>query len=149
MDQNPVGFPNLMYLHVGTYTPYFGSGYGGIRSVLIVWPPMSNPLVNPTTPPQLVLGIAQTKVVTNHREPLDEDKESSERKHNPKMPQIIPINKFHERRGKSSPIGNISDMTTRGRVVHFSKGGDRPFDDGGNKPPRGGGSPLRDGGGSR
>jgi hypothetical protein len=86
MDQNPVGFPNSMYPHVGTYTPYFGSGYGGIGRAPIVWPPMFNPLVNPTTPPQPVLGIAQTGVVTNHKEPLDENKESSKRKHNLKMP---------------------------------------------------------------
>jgi hypothetical protein len=27
MDQNPIGFPNSMYLHVGPYTTYFGSSY--------------------------------------------------------------------------------------------------------------------------
>jgi hypothetical protein len=27
MEQNVIGFPNSMYLHVGPYTPYFGSGY--------------------------------------------------------------------------------------------------------------------------
>jgi hypothetical protein len=33
MEQNPIGFPNSMYLHIGPYTPYFGFGYKGIRSV--------------------------------------------------------------------------------------------------------------------
>jgi hypothetical protein len=28
MEQNPIGFPNSKYLHVGTYTPNFGFGYG-------------------------------------------------------------------------------------------------------------------------
>jgi hypothetical protein len=27
MDQNPIGFPNSMYLHVGPYTTYFGYNY--------------------------------------------------------------------------------------------------------------------------
>jgi hypothetical protein len=31
MEQNLVGFPNSMYLHVGPYTPYFGYGYRGHR----------------------------------------------------------------------------------------------------------------------
>jgi hypothetical protein len=34
MDQNIVGFPNLMYIHVGPYTPYFGYDHGGIMGVL-------------------------------------------------------------------------------------------------------------------
>jgi hypothetical protein len=105
MDQNPVGFPNSMYPHVGTYTPYFGFGYGGIGRVPIVWPPMFNPLANPITPPQPVWGIAQTRVVIYHKEPLDENKEFFKRKHNLEMPRIIPIEKsYHEQKGKSSPI---------------------------------------------
>jgi hypothetical protein len=31
MEQNPVGFPNSMYPHVGPYIPYFGSSYQGHR----------------------------------------------------------------------------------------------------------------------
>jgi hypothetical protein len=27
MEQNVIGFPNSMYLHVGPYTPYFGFSY--------------------------------------------------------------------------------------------------------------------------
>jgi hypothetical protein len=69
MEQNLVGFPNSMYLHVGPYTPYVGFGYGGIRGVLTMWPPMSNPLVNPMASPKLVSRIAQTEIVTNCREP--------------------------------------------------------------------------------
>ncbi len=30
MQQNPIGFPNSMYPHVGPHTPYFGFGYKGI-----------------------------------------------------------------------------------------------------------------------
>jgi hypothetical protein len=86
MDQILVGFPNSMYPHVGTYTPYFGFGYGGIGRVPILWPPMFNPFANPIAPPQPILGIAQIGVVIDHKEPLDEDMESFERKHNPKMP---------------------------------------------------------------
>ncbi len=58
MEQNPIGLPNSMCLHVGPYTPYFGSGYEGKRNVPTMWPPMSNPLVNPTTSPKLVSRIA-------------------------------------------------------------------------------------------
>jgi hypothetical protein len=58
MEQNLVGFPNSMYPHVGPYTPYFGYGYKGIRSAPTMWPPMSNPLANPTTLPNPNLGIA-------------------------------------------------------------------------------------------
>ncbi len=52
-----VGFPNSMYPHVGPYTPYFGYGYEGITNVPTVWPPMFNPLANPTTLPNPILGI--------------------------------------------------------------------------------------------
>jgi hypothetical protein len=48
MDQNLVGFPNSMYLHVGPYTPYFGFGYEGVKGVPTMWPPMSDPLANLT-----------------------------------------------------------------------------------------------------
>ncbi len=84
-----------MYPHVGPYTPYFGSGYGGIKSVLIMWPPMFDSLANPTTLLKLVLKIAQTRIVTNCKEPLDEDEDYSKEKHNPKMPQIILTKKLY------------------------------------------------------
>jgi hypothetical protein len=48
IEQNSIGFPHSMYLHVGPYTPYFGSGYDGISSTPTMWPPMSNPLTNLT-----------------------------------------------------------------------------------------------------
>ncbi len=72
-----VCFPNSMYPHVGPYTPYFGSSYEGIGSVPTIWPPMSNPLANPTSTPKLVLGITQDEIVTNHGEPLGEDDDFS------------------------------------------------------------------------
>jgi hypothetical protein len=103
MEQNLVGFPNSMFLHIGPYIPYFGFGYSGIGSVFIMWPPMSNPFANIMAPPKLVLGVAQIGVVTNHEEPLNEDNDSSKRKHNPRMPQIVPTRKpYNERRGRPS-----------------------------------------------
>jgi hypothetical protein len=68
MEQVLVGFPNLMYLHVGPYTPYVGSSYGGIGSVPTIWPPMSDPLTNPTASPTPILKIAQTGVITNRND---------------------------------------------------------------------------------
>jgi hypothetical protein len=52
MEQNPIGFPNSMYLCVGPYTPYFGFGYGNIRSVPTMWPCMFDPLINPKASPK-------------------------------------------------------------------------------------------------
>ncbi len=64
---------------------------------------MSNPFANIMAPPKLVLGVAQIGVVTNHEEPLNEDNDSSKRKHNPRMPQIVPTRKpYNERRGRPS-----------------------------------------------
>ncbi len=51
MDQNLVGFPNSMYFHVRPYTPYFGYGYGGIKGVLTILPPMFDLLTNPMISP--------------------------------------------------------------------------------------------------
>jgi len=45
MEQNLVGFPNSMYLHVGTYTPYFGYSYKGVGGVPTMWPLMFDPLI--------------------------------------------------------------------------------------------------------
>jgi hypothetical protein len=47
---------------------------------------MSDPLTNPTISLKLILGILQVGIVTDCGEPLDEDEDYSERKHNPKMP---------------------------------------------------------------
>ncbi len=57
MEQNPIGFPNSMYLHVGPYTPYLGFGYEGIGGVPTMWPSMPDPLTNPTMSRKLVLRI--------------------------------------------------------------------------------------------
>jgi hypothetical protein len=96
MEQNLVSFPNSMYFHVGPYTPYFGYGYGGIKNAPTMWPPMPNPLVNPITSPKPVLEITQNEIVG---ELLGEDDDFLERKHNPKMPRIIPIKKpYHGRK---------------------------------------------------
>jgi hypothetical protein len=86
---------NSMYPHVRPYTPYFGFGYGGIGGVPTMWPLMSNPSANPTSSPKPISIIIQVGIVTNHMEPLDEDKDYSKRKHHPKMPQIILIEKLY------------------------------------------------------
>jgi hypothetical protein len=75
-----------MYIHVGPYTPYFGFGYGGVRGVPTMWTPLSDPLVNPMISAKPFLGIVQVGIVTDYGEPLDEDKDYFERKHNLKMP---------------------------------------------------------------
>jgi len=50
---------------------------------------MFDPLANPIASPKLVLKIAQTRIITNRKELLDEDDDYSKKKHNPKMSQII------------------------------------------------------------
>ncbi len=142
VEQNPIGFPNLMYLHVGPYTPKFGFGYQGIRSLPTMWPPMFNPLTNLTAPPKLILKITQARIVTNHRELLDEDEDYSKRKHNSKMPWIVPLEKlYHERRGRPSLVGNASRSLINGWVVPINNGDGGPFDRGRNGPLRG--NPLK------
>lgn len=64
-----------MYPHVGPCTPYFGFGYGGIGSVHIMWPPISDPLINLIAPPKLVMGIAQAGIVTNCKELSNQNKD--------------------------------------------------------------------------
>ncbi len=56
MEKNLVGFPNSMFFHVGPYTPYFGPHYGGKGSVLVMWFPIFDPLVNITTPTKVGFG---------------------------------------------------------------------------------------------
>jgi hypothetical protein len=79
MEKNLVGFPNSMFLHVGPYISYFCSSYGGIGSVLVMWPPMFDPLTNISTSPNPVLGVAQVEIVANHREPSDENDDFSKK----------------------------------------------------------------------
>jgi hypothetical protein len=64
-----------MYPHVGPCTPYFDFGYGGIKSVPTMWPPISDPLINLIAPPKLVMGIAQVGIVTNCKEFSNENKD--------------------------------------------------------------------------
>jgi hypothetical protein len=73
-----------MYPHVGPFTPYFGFGYEDIRSVLTMWPPMSNPLANPIVPPKPILGIAQVGIIIDQEELQMSMKTIS--KENTKMP---------------------------------------------------------------
>jgi hypothetical protein len=47
------------------------------------------------TSPKLVLGITQDGIITNHKEPSYEDEDYSLKKHNPKMPKIVPIKKSY------------------------------------------------------
>jgi len=146
MEQNLVKFANSMYPHVGPYTPYFCFGNGGIRSVPTLWPLMFDPLVNPTTPPKLILGITQVGIVIDQGEPSNEDDEYFKRKHNPRMPRIIPIKKlYHEQRGQPSPIGNASWLPTIKWNVPTNTSGGEPFNGGGD-PLGGGGSSFLGGG---
>jgi hypothetical protein len=62
--KNPVVSPFVkpllshgVYPHVGPYTPYFGFGYKGIGSVPTIWPPMSDPLINPMALPKPISKI--------------------------------------------------------------------------------------------
>ncbi len=92
-----------MYPHVEPYTPYFGFGNGDIMNFPIMWPSMSNPVTNPIAPPKPILGIAQIGIVIDRGETLDDDDEYFERKHNPRMLQIILTKKlYHEQRGQPS-----------------------------------------------
>jgi hypothetical protein len=107
-----------MFPPIGPHTPYFGSSYSGIGSVLAMWPPISSPFVNITTTPKLVLQVAQARVVIDHGEPLDDDDNSFKRKHNPRMPRILLTRKpYNEKKGKPSLI---KDRLSRQKFVdHF------------------------------
>ncbi len=146
MEHNLVGFPNSMYIHVRPYTSYFGFGYRGIGSVPTMWPPMFDPLTNPTTPSKSISRITQARFVTDRREPSDEEKNYSKRKHSPRMPQIIPIRKpYHEQKGRPSPIRNACKLPISRWGVLISNNGGGPFNNGNNGPlggnrPKGGGS---------
>lgn len=107
-----------------------------------MWPSMSNPLVNPITPRKAILGITQIGIVTDH-----EDDEYSERKHNPRMPQINPTKKLnHEQRCQPSSIGDVGGFPTSRWIVPMSNDGGEPFSSGSNRPPRGDGcDPTRGG----
>ncbi len=89
-----------MYPHVGTCIPYFGFSYGGIGNALTMWPLMSNPLRNLMAPPKPILGVAQTEIVIDQEENLDEDDVFLERKHNLILQRIVPTRKpYHEQMG--------------------------------------------------
>ncbi len=95
------------------------------------------------------MGIPQARIVIDQGELLDEDDDYSERKHNPKMPWIVPTRKsYHEQRGKPSQIGDASRPPIGGRAIPINNGGGGPFGGSSNGPLGGsGGGPLE--GGSR
>jgi hypothetical protein len=105
---------------------------------------MSDLLANPMTSPKWVPRIGQVGIVIDHGEPSDEDEDYSKRKHNPRMPWIIPTeNPYHDRR-EDPLIGNVGRPLTNGWIVPTTNSG-------GNGPPRGeplggGGSGLTKGG---
>ncbi len=72
-----------MFLHVGPYTSYFGSNYGGIRNVLTMWPPMFDIFANDTAPLKLTSEVAQVGIVTDYGDPSNEDDDSSKKKTQP------------------------------------------------------------------
>ncbi len=72
------------------------------------------------------MRIAQTEIMTNREELLDEDENYFEKKHNPKMPQIVPIKKlYHDQKEKPSLIEDVSKPLTSGRIVLISNGARR------------------------
>jgi hypothetical protein len=89
--------------------PYFGFSLRSIGGLPTMWPPMLDPLTNPTISPKLVQGIVQVGIVTYCGEPSDEDEDYFERKHNIGMPQIIFTEKpYHDQKGRPSLIGDAS-----------------------------------------
>jgi hypothetical protein len=88
-------------------------------------------------------------IVIDRREASNEDENNFERKHNPMMSQIIPIEKwYHQQKGKPSPIGDVGRPPNGGQDVLINNGGSGPFGGGNDGPPRGGGSGLLGSGGS-
>jgi hypothetical protein len=85
-------FSKFNVSHIGPYTPFFGFGYGGIGNVLTMWPPMFDPLINPTASPKLVSRIAQARIVTDHGESSDEDKDYSKENTTPRCHEsFLPV----------------------------------------------------------
>jgi hypothetical protein len=83
--------------------------------------------------PKLVSRIIQARTIMNCEGPLDENEDYSERKHNPRMPRIIPTKKpYHDWRGKPSPIGDVGRSFTGGQIVPINNGDGGPFDASGN-----------------
>jgi hypothetical protein len=73
IEQNPIGFPNSMFPHVGPYKPYFGYGYSGMGSVPTMWLLMFSPFVKITTTPKPIFRITQATVVINNGKALNDD----------------------------------------------------------------------------
>jgi hypothetical protein len=97
------------------------------------------PLLTFPITPKPVLGVVQTGVVTNHEKPSDDDDNSFEKKHNPRMPQIFPTKKsYNERKGKPSPIGDDGGFFVYN--IPVNGGGVKPFAANYNDPLGGGGS---------
>ncbi len=93
--------------------------------------------------PKLILGVVQIGVVTNYEEPSDDDDNSFEKKHNPRMPQILPTKKsYNEKKGIPSPIGDdggllVSNIPVNGSGVGpFATNCNDPLEGGGNGPSR-------------
>jgi len=75
--------------------------------------------------PKPILGVVQIGVVTNHKEPSDDDN-SFEKKHNPRMPQILPTKKsYNGRKSIPSPIGDDGGLFVNNILVNGN--GVRPF----------------------
>ncbi len=94
--------------------------------------------------PKPILGVVQIGVVTNHEEPSDDNDNSFEKKHNPRMPQILLTKKsYNEGKGIPSPIGDDGGLLVSNILVNGS--GVRPFAANCNDPLEGGGNgPLGD-----
>jgi hypothetical protein len=102
---------------------------------------MFDPLANPMAPLKPVLGIIQAKIITYRKEPSNEDVDYFKRKHNPRIPRIIPIGKsYHDQKERLSSIGDAGRLLTDGWTVPINNYDGGPFGEGGNKLLKGGGS---------
>ncbi len=82
-------------------------------------------------------------IVADRGEPLDEDDDFLERKHNHKMPRIIPIKKpYHGRKIIPSQVKDVGEPPIGGQTTPISNDGGGPFGSGGNRPLGGGGGGL-------
>ncbi len=85
IEQNPIGFPNVMFFLVGSYPWIIGISYPSMGTTPI-WPQMANPIINIVLSAKPVLRVSQIGVVVDKIDLLDDDNTISKKKHNPKPP---------------------------------------------------------------
>jgi hypothetical protein len=107
IKQNPIGFPNFMFPTCGSYQLVFGTAYLSIGTTP-TWLQMVKPTTNNVLTPKLISRVLE---IINIKDLSDHDDMSLERKHNPKLPWIIPTKKMFigKRITKPSPIKSGGD----------------------------------------